>query len=66
MRKFNLRRFKSSVRAWVRNISKWAWQEELDNLYTHQEVANWLFAYHGRYRELTLTEWVAAKRAKGK
>jgi hypothetical protein len=48
----------------VRRLTRWAWQEKLDHLYTHQEVAGWLSAYHGRYRELTLTEWVAHERAK--
>lgn len=46
----------------VRRVSAWAWQDELDNRYTHLEVAQWLSFYHGRYRELTLTEFVAVQR----
>ena len=53
-----------NVKRLVRRLTRWAWQDKLDYLYTHQEVADWLFAYRGRYRDLTLTEWVARERAK--
>jgi len=64
MRK-RLSAFAGMVRRIVRRLTVWAWQERLDRLYTHQEVANWLSAYHGRYRGLTLTEWAERERAKG-
>lgn len=38
-------------------------REERDRRYTHEEVATWLFEYHGRYREKTLTEFVRELRA---
>jgi hypothetical protein len=40
--------------------------KEREHLYTHMEVAEWLAEYHGKYRELTLTDWVARKRAEKK
>jgi hypothetical protein len=39
---------------------------KLENRYTHIEVAQWLAYYGDGYRTLTLTEWVAAQRAKAK
>jgi hypothetical protein len=38
-------------------------REENKRRYTHEEVALWLAEYHGRYREKTLTAWVADRRA---
>jgi hypothetical protein len=43
-----------------------AYEKKLEHLYTHLEVAEWLAEYHGKYRELTLTDWVARKRAEKK
>lgn len=56
-------RMKVALKRMVRRASEWAWREKLDRLYTHEEVAAWLYEYHGRYRELTLTEWVERKRS---
>jgi hypothetical protein len=47
----------------VRRLTRWAWQEKLDYLYTHEEVARWLHVYRGR-QLLTLAEWVARERAR--
>jgi hypothetical protein len=38
-------------------------REENERRYTHEEVALWLFEYHGRYREKTLTEFIRERRA---
>ncbi len=37
---------------------------QLKHRYTHTEVAQWLAAYHGKYREKTLVEYVAELRDK--
>lgn len=53
----------ATVQGVVQRMSYWAWKNVLDSRYTHQEVADWLFAYHGKYREKTLSEWVREKRS---
>ena len=40
-----------------------ALREERERRYTVEEVTAWLSEYHGKYREIQMTEWVRARRA---
>lgn len=40
-------------------------RQEVENRYSHVEVAMWLGAYRRKYREKTLTEWVREYRKLG-
>jgi len=40
-----------------------ALREERERMYTVEEVTAWLSEYHGKYREIPMTEWIRTRRA---
>lgn len=42
----------------TRRLSAWAWKNEIEYRYTALEVAEWLFYYRGKEREIDMTTWI--------